>query len=108
MRDLSRKHGQPSAVAPAAQLGKHFALLAARQTAHAEAFQHKRTVVRGQQRDNICPHTRHQPQHKHIGVQRGTEHRMGIFRRALQELDQAAGRRRKGISLVSRKTAVSG
>ena len=68
MRDLGRKHGQPSAVAPAAQLGKHFALLAARQTAHAEAFQHKRTVVRGQQRDNVCPHTRHQPQHKDGGV----------------------------------------
>ena len=90
MRYLGGEHSQVPRAAPVPHGGKHGTIIPAGQAAHAKAFQHQSAVTALQQGDDIRPHARHQPQHKHIGVQRGTEHRMGILRRALQELDQAA------------------
>ena len=100
MRYLGGEHGQVPRAAPVPHGGKHSTIIPAGQAAHAKAFQHQSAVTALQQGDDIRPHARHQPQHKHVGIQRSTEHRMGIIRRALQELDQAAVPEHGGFGVV--------
>ena len=96
--DLGGKHSQAAAGAPILQAGVHFAVLAAGQAAYAEAFHHQCPVVRCQQRMMSARMPGTQPQYEDGGV---------------QLLVKLHGRHRvraaqKGMSRISRNTAVSG
>ncbi len=78
---LGGKHRNAPAGGPVGNGLQHGAILAVGQPAHAKTFHHHSTEHGLQKAEYLGPNARHQPQHKHTGVQTGVKlHRRQVGR----------------------------